>query len=142
MWNLIWPVFVVVAANTIYNVSSKYINADVNVFTSLIVTYGVALIASIILCFATGGSQHFTTDLHQINWASVTLALGVVGIEIGFIYLYRNGWPVATGHITTSAILAVVLLIVGLLFLKESITPKQVLGIIVCIGGVALISMK
>ena len=37
MWNMIWPLLVVVGANTVYNISAKSTPADVNSFASLAV---------------------------------------------------------------------------------------------------------
>lgn len=138
---MIWPVIIVAASNTIYNIPSKSVSGEINIYASVIVTYLAALILTALLCRISGGFKSFSAELAKVNRASILLAFGVVGIEVGFLFLYRNGWPVGTGHITTSALLAIVLLAVGAVFFKESISFRQTAGIEVCIGGLALITL-
>ena len=60
MWNLLWPMLIVVCANTVYNISTKSTPADINSFASLTVTYVVAAISSVIFFFLLGGSSDGT----------------------------------------------------------------------------------
>ena len=52
MWNMIWPIAIVVAANTLYNICTKQTPADANAFFSLAVTYLAAAACSLGLYFA------------------------------------------------------------------------------------------
>ena len=47
MWNMLWPILIVIAANAIYNISAKSTPANINLFASLSVTYLIAMICSI-----------------------------------------------------------------------------------------------
>ena len=55
----------------------------------------------------------------RLNWASFLLGLVIVGLEAGWIYAYKAGWPVSTAFIVQSAILAGFLLLVGYLLYHE-----------------------
>ena len=70
-----------------------------------------------------------------MNWAPFVLGIAVVGLECGYIYMYKVGWSVNSAYMMNSSILAVVLLFVGFLVYKEAITLTKVLGIAICMVG-------
>ena len=68
------------------------------------------------------------------------MGIAVVGLEAGFLYMYKAGWNVSTGQIISSAILAVVLIFVGYLFYHEAITFQKIIGIAICMVGLYFIN--
>lgn len=64
----------------------------------------------------------------------------VVALEFGYINIYRVGWRVSTGSLVANISLACVLLIVGVILYKESISVRQIVGMILCVSGILLIS--
>ena len=64
----------------------------------------------------------------------------MVGLEAGFILMYKAGWNISTAQIVQSVILAVVLIFVGCLLYKEIITVQKIVGILICLGGLYLIN--
>jgi drug/metabolite transporter (DMT)-like permease len=54
--------------------------------------------------------------------------------------VYRVGWPVSIASLVSNLAVACVLLFVGLLFYKEAISVRQLLGIFVCFAGLFLIN--
>lgn len=81
-------------------------------------------------------------ELKKTNWIPFVLGLVIVGLEVGFIYAYKAGWKISTAQIVTSSILGVILIFVGYIGYKESITWNKIVGIIVCLVGLGLINMK
>ena len=75
-----------------------------------------------------------------MNWAPIALGISVVGLEVGFIYAYKNGWSVSTASIVQSAFLAVALLIVGKLLYREQIDAGKIVGIGFCLVGLFFIN--
>jgi len=142
MWNLLWPVLLLVCANTVYQVTAKSVPGGINTYASLLVTYLVAATASLVMFWCTAGGENLTGQIKQINWASWLLGLAIVGLETGSIFLYRVGWNINVGSLVANIALAVVLIFVGAFFYKEGISAKQLLGIALCLGGLALISLK
>ena len=63
-----------------------------------------------------------------------------LGLEIGYIYVYRAGWKVNTGSLVANISLACVLIIVGMLLYKEHVSIKQLAGMAICIGGLILVT--
>lgn len=69
------------------------------------------------------------------------MGFAVVGIEGGFLMMYRNGWEVSKGSLVANILLAVVLAFIGFLFLKEEVTVKKMIGIALCVGGVIFVNL-
>ena len=65
-----------------------------------------------------------------------------MGLEVGFIYAYKAGWPVNAASLVASAFLAVVLIFVGFLVYKEPITVSKLIGIAICMVGLYFINKK
>ena len=76
-----------------------------------------------------------------MNWASFALGVVIIGPEVGYILAYRNGWAMNTVSVTANITLAVALIFVSMLLYKEQITGKQIAGIVLCCGGLLLISL-
>lgn len=70
------------------------------------------------------------------------VGIAIVGLEAGYVFLYRAGWKVSNGALTANICLAVALLIIGFLLFKETITIKQLAGVVVCGVGLFLINGK
>ena len=68
------------------------------------------------------------------------LGVSIVGLEVGFIFAYKAGWPVSTAATVQSAFLAIALMVAGLLFFHEAITWNKVVGIVICLIGLAFIN--
>jgi uncharacterized membrane protein len=139
MWNMLWPVLIVVGANTFYNISAKSTPEGINAFASLAVTYLVAMVCSLGMFFVTGGQKNLALELTKANWATYILGIAIVGLEYGFICIYRAGWKIGVASLFASIALACVLLLVGLLLYKEVLTFRQYIGIGVCAVGLILI---
>ena len=141
MWNYIWPVLLIVGYNIAYNLMTKSTPAQVNPFASLTVTYLVAAVFSfILLMFSSSG--HPLGDFREVNWTGIVLGMAIVGLELGYICLYRAGWNISVGSLVANVLLAACLLVIGLVVFKEAVGAKQVLGIAVCLCGLVLINMK
>lgn len=139
MWNMLWPVLVVVGANTIYNISTKSTPANVNAFASLAMTYVMAALSSVVLFFLTSDSKNLLAELAKTNWTAYALGIAIIGLEFGYICIYRAGWKIGVASLVANISLACVLLVVGYFFYKEVITLKQLLGMSVCAIGLMLI---
>lgn len=139
MWNMLWPVLVVVGANTIYNISTKSTPANVNAFASLAMTYVMAALSSVVLFFLTSDGKNLLAELAKTNWTAYALGIAIIGLEFGYICIYRAGWKIGVASLVANISLACVLLVVGYFFYKEVITLKQLLGMGVCAIGLMLI---
>jgi len=141
VWNLLWPILIVILSNTVYNICMKSMPSDVNPFAALMVTYiGAAIITAGIFVFM-AKPANVAFELSKVNWTSVVLALVIVGLEVGYVFVYRAGWSVSTASVVANIGLACVLLVVGYFLYKENVSMQQILGIFVCMAGLILINL-
>lgn len=115
--------------------------SDVNPFGALMVTYLVAAIISAIIFVYAVGPSNVVFELSKINWTSIILAIAVVGLEVGYVFVYRAGWAVSTASVVANIGLACVLIGVGYLLYRENVSLNQIIGIIVCMAGLILINI-
>lgn len=140
-WNLIWPILVVIASNTFYNICMKSTPSDVNPFAALMVTYIISVIITAIIFVFMAKPEHIGSELSKVNWVSVILAFALVGLEVGYVFVYRAGWQVSNATVVVNIGLACVLIIVGYLLYKENVSIRQIFGIIVSMIGLILINL-
>ena len=138
----IWPIALVVLSNVVYQISSKSVSQDIDPFASLTVTYLIGAVFSAVLYFTVGKGTNLLKEYSQLNWASVVLGLAVVGLEAGWLFAYRAGWPVSTGFIVQSAVLAALLLAVGYFLYHEAIPWNRLVGVGICLVGLVFINYK
>lgn len=138
--NLYIPLAIVVLSNTFYHICAKSTPPELNTFASLSVTYAVGAAVSLIMYFITRKGGSLITEYCGLNWSSFVLGIAVVGLEAGFLLMYKAGWSVSTGQIVQSAILAVVLLAVGHVLYKEVLTVQKIVGVAVCMAGLYIIN--
>lgn len=140
MLSYIWPIALVVAANTLYQICSKSVPDNLDPFASLTVTYLVSALVSFILYCTVSGNANLLREYSRLNWAPFAFGIVLVGLEVGFIYAYRAGWPVSTAQIVQSAFLAVILLFVGFALYNEVLTARKIIGMAVCLAGLYIIN--
>ena len=142
MWEMIWPVLIVVLSNTFYNICTKSTPSNVNAFGTLMLTYITAAVLTGIIFLFLVKPENAIVELSKVNWTSIVLGLAIVGLELGYIFMYRSGWKVSSGALVANICLAIALLFVGAILYGENINVKQVLGIFICIAGLFLINMS
>jgi len=140
--NYIWPMALVILANTFYQICAKSVPEKMNPLASLTITYTVGAVISFILYYALNKNANIIQEYTKLNWAPFVLGLVIVGLEVGFIYAYKANWQVSTAQVVQAAFVAVIMIFVGYMFYKESITWNKVVGIVVCLVGLGLVNMK
>jgi len=142
MFKYVWPIALVVLSNVFYQICTKSVPEEMNPFASLTITYVIGAVASFILYYALNKEANIIHEYSKANWVPFVLGLAIVGLEVGFIYAYKAGWPISIAQVVQAAVLAVILIIVGYLLYHEAVTWNKVVGIIVCLAGLALINLK
>ena len=142
MFNYVWPLTLVVLSNVFYQICAKSVPVEMYPFASLTTTYAVGALSSLILYYVLNKDANIFHEYIKVNWAPFVLGLVIVGLEVGYIYAYKAGWPVSTAQFVQAAILAVILIFVGYFLYKESLTWNKIVGIIVCLSGLVLINLK
>ncbi|MCD7905968.1 MAG: EamA family transporter [Clostridiales bacterium] len=136
----IWPIALVVASNIVYHICAKSVPAEINPLASLTITYLTGAIAAAALYFILDKEPNLIGEYRRLNWAPFALGIAIVGLETGFIYAYKAGWLVNTASVVQSTFLAAALIFVGFFLFKETITLNKIIGIIICLIGLAFIN--
>jgi len=142
MFSYVWPIALLVFSNTLYQVCAKEVPAEMNTFASLTITYLTGAAASGVMLMATGNGTGFVQEYDGLNWASLAMGLVIVGLEAGWIYTYKAGWPVSTAFIVQSAVLAGLLLIIGYVLYREPLSWNKIAGVVICLAGLYVLNYK
>ncbi len=134
------PLLLTVLANVIYHIAQKYTPEKVNPYISLIATYLVALIICVVMYLFSKKEATLSEEISYINGASLALGVAIFLLELGFLLAYRMGWNVSTASITSTVLVTAVLIPVGLMIFKETLSTINVVGIILSVTGVILMS--
>jgi uncharacterized membrane protein len=134
------PILLIVTANVFYNICTKSTPETVNPFLSLLVTYLVAALLTLILMLANGLEEGIVQSVKRLNWTSFALGISVVALEFGYITAYRAGWNISLGSLVANISLAILLIPIGILLYKEVLTTNHLVGIALCLVGLFFIN--
>lgn len=140
MISMLWPIALVVLSNVVYQICAKSVPKEMNVMASMTVTYLVGAICSAILFFLSSKNTSLLQEYKKLNFTPIFLGISVVGLEVGFIYAYKNGWSVSTASIVQSAFLSLALIVVGAVLYRETITVSKLIGVAICLVGLYFIN--
>jgi drug/metabolite transporter (DMT)-like permease len=125
-----------------YHVVIKLTPAAVNPLLSLAVTYALVTLVCVAGAFWVADGVPVREAARHVNWTALGLAVVIVGLDLGFLMLYRGGFDVSLGQIVTQAGAALGLVLLGVLAFRERIGLAQVAGIVLCVAGIWLISRR
>jgi drug/metabolite transporter (DMT)-like permease len=137
----IWPIALIVLSNLFYNICAKSFPYALNPFAALTITYVVAALLALIMYFLTKDEKSgLLLEYAKANWVPFVFGLCLLGLEAGFIYTFKAGWPISSAYIVTSAFLSILLIVVGFLLYKEPISWNKIVGVAVCLLGLWIIN--
>ena len=125
-----------------YHLVLKLTPAGVNPLLSLLVTY--ALVTTLFGAFllAAPGEFAWRQEIRELNWTALALAVAIVGLDLGFLFLYRSGYAVSLGALVTQSAAALLLLGIGVAVFREKLTVANVAGLALCLVGLWLVHRK
>jgi uncharacterized membrane protein len=133
-----FPLILIIISNIVYHNATKKMPEDANVCLSLAATYAVSFVGVLFTYIITG--NNLAKDIHNINWTSFVLGISLIGVEFGYILMYRFGWKINIGSLLANVCVSLFLIWIGGLFYKEIINLKQIVGITFCLIGIFLVS--
>lgn len=128
------PFLIVVAGNVGYHIIAKSTPAAAPPFLSLSITYLVSFLLCAAAYLFTGPTLRH--DLPALNWACFAWGIALVAIEFGYLLLYRSGWKISIASLTVNITVAILLALIGVLFYKDLLLPRQCIGIALCLLGI------
>ena len=118
------------------------IPVTINPIISVLGMYLAVLVLSFFLLPLFPAEGGLINQIRQLNWLQLALAVSIILIELGFLLMYRFGWNLSTGNLITGVVVNIILLAIGVIFLKEKMSLINVVGAALCILGVSLISYQ
>jgi len=127
---------ILIASQVLYQVAQKKLPTGTHPFLLLAVVYAMATVACTGFAFI-GAKPNMTAELKPLllSWPIWLLAATVIGIEIGYLWAYRQGWSVALAFSVASTSTVVLLAIVGLFLFRESLNLWQMVGLGLALTG-------
>ena len=142
MFLFYFSITLAIASSALYHFVAKSTPSNVNFTVSLLVTYIVAFVVTLIGFFFFPVTGAITAELAKLNWASIGLAIAIVGIEFGFLLVYRSGWNLGIAAVLVNVVASLILVPVAILIFKDKISWVNILGILVCLVGLVMLNWK
>ncbi len=131
-----------IACTVGYHLVLKLTPAGANPLLSLMLTYAlVTAVFAAILLVSPGGFE-WRQELRQVNWTALALAVVIVGLDLGFLFLYRSGFEVSLGALVTQSAAAALLLAIGVLVFREKLSLANAAGLVLCFVGLWLVNRR
>jgi multidrug transporter EmrE-like cation transporter len=142
MFLFYFSIILAICSSALYHFTAKSTPSNVNFTVSLLVTYAVAFITTLLTFpfFPVQGSV--TAELRKLNWASIGLAIAIVGIEFGFLLTYRSGWNLGIAAVLVNVVASLILVPVAIYFFNDKISWVNIAGIFVCLIGLVMLNWK
>ncbi len=142
MFLFYFSIALAIASSALYHFSAKSTPAHVNFPISLIVTYSVAIVVTVLIVFFFPAKNGLAFELKQLNWASFLLAIAIVGIEFGFLLVYRSGWHLGIVAVLVNVVASLILVPVAIFVFKDKLNWVNIVGILVCLVGLVMLNWK
>jgi len=131
-----------VACTVGYHLVLKLTPAGVNPLLSLLVTYALVVVLFGGILLAAPGGFEWKQELRQLNWTAIALAVVIVGLDLGFLFLYRSGFEVSLGALVTQSAAALLLLAIGVAVFREHLSAANAVGLVLCLAGLWLVNQR
>jgi drug/metabolite transporter (DMT)-like permease len=131
-----------IISSAVYHFSQKQIPPEANPVVSLIVTYVAALLLCLALLYFVPPDGGLLASIRTLNWSTYLLALSIVGLEAGFLLVYRSGWNLGLAAVLVNVVASLILVPVALLYFKDRLTWINVVGILVCLVGLIMLNWR
>src|SRR5512145_891189 len=135
MFLFYFSIILAICSSALYHFVAKSTPGNVNFTVSLLVTYAVAFLATLLTFPFFPMRDGITAELRKLNWASFGLALAIVGIEFGFLLVYRSGWNLGIAAVLVNVVASLILVPVAIFVFRDKISWINIFGIFVCLAG-------
>ena len=142
MFLFYFSITLAIFSSALYHFTAKSTPSNVNFTVSLLVTYAVAFLVTLVGFFFFPVTKGLAAEFRQLNWASIGLAIAIVGIEFGFLLTYRSGWNLGIAAVLVNVVASLLLVPVAIYVFKDQISWINILGILVCLAGLVMLNWK
>jgi drug/metabolite transporter (DMT)-like permease len=133
---------IAIVASALYHFSQKATPKGVNAPVAIIVTYAVAMLLTASLLYFIPARDGLWVEFRRLNWASYLLAVAIVGLEVGFLLVYRSGWNIGLAAVLVNVVASLLLVPIALFVFKDRLNWVNVAGIVTCLAGLIMLNWK
>ena len=141
--NYYFPPILLLAGLLLYQVSQKSVDKGASPFVVIAAAYFVGFLACV------GGYFLFPRQdtallpmVRTVSFSALGIGLGAAAIEFGFLLAYRGGWSVSILPLAVSVVSAILLILIGILAYRETLSSQKLIGVLLCVGGLVLLTIK
>jgi drug/metabolite transporter (DMT)-like permease len=138
--NALLPILLISGSVVVYQIGQKFLPSGMNQWYALIIYYVVAFLITVGIILFVRPSQTLLESLKSINWALILVCISIVGIEVGWILAFRSGASLSLTGLLVNAVVAVVVVPLGVVLFKERFSWETGLGLVLCLAGLALLA--
>lgn len=131
-----------ILSSALYHFTQKSTPTNANPAVALLVTYAVSMLLTLLLLFFLPVRGGIFAELGRLNWASYLLAFAIVGLEVGFLLVYRSGWSIGLAAVLVNVVASLMLVPVALLYFRDRLSLVNIAGILVCLVGLVMLNWK
>jgi drug/metabolite transporter (DMT)-like permease len=142
MFLFYFSITLAILSSALYHFSQKQIAPNANPAISVLVTYAVSFVICLGLLFFFPPQNGIMAALRQLNWASYLLAFSLVGLEVGFLLVYRSGWNIGIAAVLVNVVASLLLVPVAIFVFKDKLSVVNIIGILVCLAGLVMLNWK
>ena len=142
MFLFYFSITLAICSSVLYHFVAKSTPSNVNFTVSLLVTYAIAFVVTLFTFFFFPIQNDLAAELGKLNWASLGLSAAVVGIEFGYLLMYRAGWNLGIAAPLVTVTAALILVPVAIFLFKDKISLVNIAGIFVCLAGLIMLNWK
>jgi multidrug transporter EmrE-like cation transporter len=131
--------FIAIASVVAYQLSIKSVPHDLNPISALVTFYVTALICTVIAAKFMPVSVP-NLSIAEFSWAAVLVGIAIVGIELGFLLMYRSGWHLAVAPLVTMGAATILLAPIAVFVFRQPFSARYFFGLALCLYGLYLLA--
>lgn len=141
--NYFFPPILIVLGLVVYQISQKSTDQNANPFMVVIMAYLIGIAACVGAYFLFPKQETASLPMMRtVVWSALGIGLGAAAIEIGFMLAYRAGWNLSLLPVSVNVCGAILLILIGLIAFRETLSLEKIIGVLLCIGGLVLITIR
>ena len=120
----------------------KIVPAGANSGATLVVAYLVASLACLAAYPILTPSTSLVTAFATVPWHALAMGVAIACCEIGVLLAYRAGWNLGLLPLSVTVCSTILLAAIGLIAFRETLSMEKVIGVLLCMGGLILITIR
>jgi drug/metabolite transporter (DMT)-like permease len=131
-----FPLVVVIVSAVAYHLAQRAAgHAAASPWPMLAVAYGLAFLVAATLAILSPHSAD-----RGARTAGLWIGLAMLGIEAGFFFVYKAGWPLATASVIGNVSVTLILATIGIVMFGDHLSAARAGGIALAVAGAVLIA--